>query len=266
MFFDDFILRALAAGVAVAFISGLIGCFVVWKRMAYFGDSLSHSALLGVAFGFATGISSNISMIIIFSAFALMLMWLRHKKFLAMDTLLGILAHASLSLGLIIIELMGRKIDLYSFMFGDILTVTNNDLIWLYSGGAIVFLLLIANWSKLLLITINEDIAKAENINSFYMNLLLMFAMTIVVAVSIRVVGILLITSMLIIPAAAARQVVRTPESMAIIASLLGVLAVFIGIGLSAIIDIPSGPAIVVCSSAIFTILTVFSTFRISKN
>ena len=253
--FEPFILRALAAGIGVATIAGTIGCFVVWRRMAYFGDSLAHSALLGIALGLAVNISTNLGTVIVCSIFAFLLLWLQQKKVLATDTLLGILAHAALSIGLVAISILGQKVDLHSYLFGDILTVTASELWWIYLGGAVVLILLIMNWSALVLMTIHEDLANAENVNTFLSHVLLMILMTIVVAVSFRIVGILLITSLLIIPAATARQLSQSPEAMAVLASLLGIVAVLGGMLGSIHFDVPSGPSIVVMSTLLFVIL-----------
>ncbi len=254
--FDGFIIRAIIAGVGVALVVGVLGCFVVWRRMAYFGDSLAHSSLLGIALGLLYGFSVNIGIIIVCSVFAVLLVWLQHKHILATDTLLGILAHASLSLGMVALSFLDYiQFDLHSYLFGDILTITNTDLLWIYLGGGAVLTLLILNWSSLTLMTIHEDLAKAEGVRTFRTQLLLMFLMTIVVAFSVRIVGILLITSLLIIPAATARQLAKTPESMAVTASILGVAAVLLGIFGSLQFDTPSGPSIVTAASLLFLIL-----------
>ena len=255
---EPFLVNAILAGFAVAVITGVMGCFVVWRRMAYFGDSLAHSALLGVALGFAVGIAVNIGIILICSVFALLLLWLQQKKVLATDTLLGILAHSALSLGMVTISVMGQRIDLHSILFGDILTVTRPELWWIYIGGAIVIIMLLMNWSSLVLMTLQEDLAQAEGIRVFLCNLLLMFLMTLVVAVSIRSVGILLISSLLIIPAATASQLARSPEGMAIIASFIGVTSVGLGIYFSFALDTPSGPTIVASAASLFTLLTIY--------
>ncbi|MEZ5691674.1 MAG: metal ABC transporter permease [Rickettsiales bacterium] len=262
---EPFIMRAIIAGVGIAIIAGVIGCFVVWRRMAYFGDSLAHSALLGVALGLATGINANIGTIIICSIFALLLLFLQQKKIMATDTLLGILAHSALSIGMVTISIIGHKINLHSYLFGDILTVTSQEIWLIYGGGIVVMAILLMNWSSMVLMTINEDLAKAENIRTFTVNILLMFIMTIVVAISIRVVGILLITSMLIIPAASARHMARSPESMAIISALLGVISVVGGMSFSIQFDTPSAPSIVATSAAIFIILLPCTAFITGK-
>ena len=256
---ETFILRAIFAGIGVAIIAGVIGCFVVWRRMAYFGDSLSHSALLGIALGFILGINTNLGVVFVCFTFALLLLWLQQKKILATDTLLGILAHASLSLGMVTIGFLKLRIDLHSYLFGDILTITTTELWWIYLGGVIVLILMIANWSSLVLMTISQDLAKAEKVNTFVTNLLLMSLMTIVVGVSIRTVGILLITSMLIIPAATARQLVRSPEAMAAVAPVFGILAVLGGIFGSIKFDTPSGPSIVVVATINFILIFISS-------
>ncbi len=263
--FDPFITRALIAGIGVSLIAGVIGCFVVWRRMAYFGDSLAHSALLGIALGLAAGFSTNLGVVIVCSTFAALLLWLQQKKVLATDTLLGILAHAALSIGMVTISVLNQRIDLYSYLFGDILTVTPTELWWIYAGGAIVLVTLLLNWSSLVLMTVHEDLARAEGVKVFFTHLMLMFLMTIVVAVSIRIVGILLITSMLIIPAATARQLVRSPEAMAVVSSILGIAAVIIGIYGSIKLDTPSGPSIVAAAAIIFAILFSLSTLLLRK-
>nr|WP_246157149.1 iron chelate uptake ABC transporter family permease subunit [Sneathiella litorea] len=260
---DDFILRALAAGIGVALIAGPLGCFVVWRRMAYFGDSLAHSALLGIALGLLYGININLGTVIICSLFALLLVWLQQRRVLATDTLLGILAHAALSIGMVALSFLNNvSFDLYSYLFGDILTVRISDLYWIYGGGLFVIGLLVMNWSSLTLMTLHEDLARAEGVNTVWANILLMLLMTIVVAVSIRIVGILLITSMLIIPAATARQLVSSPENMAIWAAILGLIAVVAGISGSIEFDTPSGPSIVTAAAIMFALLSIFAVAR----
>lgn len=262
-FFDDFLMRALLAGIIIAMISGIMGCFVVWRKMAYFGDSISHSSLLGIAMGVFLGWNINISIIILSSIFAVLLLWAQHKKILASDTLLGIFAHSALSLALIIISLLQLRINLHSYLFGDILSISQTDLIWIAAVGLIVVVLLRQFWSSLVLMTLHEDLAKAEGVNTFFMKLLFTLLMTLLVAISIRIVGVLLITSMLIIPAAAARQLSKTPEMMALYASIIGALSVIGGLYISMQWDTPSGPSIIITASSIFIVL--FSVTNIAR-
>ena len=262
---EPFIIRAIIAGVGIAIIAGAIGCFVVWRKMAYFGDSLAHSALLGVALGLVMGISTNLGTIIICSIFAVVLIWLQQKKILATDTLLGILAHSALSVGMVTLSLLEKSIDLHSYLFGDILAVTSAEIYFILFGGFFVLIFLYFNWSSFVLMTIDEKLARAEGINIVFYQLLIMLLMTVVVAVSFKIVGLLLITSLLIIPAAAARQLANSPEKMAIISSLLAVLSVAIGVYSSLYLDTPSGPSIVVASTILFITISIFS-FIFKKN
>jgi len=262
---EAFIIRAIIAGIGVAIIAGAIGCFVVWRKMAYFGDSLAHSALLGVALGLVMGISTNLGTIIICSIFAVVLIWLQQKNILATDTLLGILAHSALSVGMVTLSLLENSIDLHSYLFGDILAVTATEIYLIIFGGFVVLVFIYFNWSSFVLMTIDEKLARAEGINVLLNQLLIMLLMTIVVAVSFKIVGLLLITSLLIIPAAASRQLANSPENMAIISSALAVLAVIIGIYSSLYLDTPSGPSIVVASTIIFIFVSIFS-FISKKN
>ena len=256
---EPFILRAIIAGIGVAIIAGAIGCFVVWRKMAYFGDSLAHSALLGVALGLVLGISTNLGTIIICSIFAIVLIWLQQKKILATDTLLGILAHSALSVGMVTLSLLEKSVDLHSYLFGDILAVNSSEIYYILFGGFFVLIFLYFNWSSFVLMTIDEKLARAEGINVVVNQLLIMLLMTIVVAVSFKIVGLLLITSLLIIPAASARQLTHSPELMAVVSSVLAVFAVILGILGSIYLDTPSGPSIVVMSALIFVIVSIFS-------
>ena len=256
---DPFIIRGILAGIAVALISGLVGCFVVWRRMSYYGESIAHSSLLGVGLGIVMGIGINPGVIFTCLLFGILFLWLQQSKILSSDTLLGVLAHLALSVGVIVISMNRVKIDIHSFLFGDILTVTQNDLWGMYLAVLVVVIIICLNWSSLLLVTIDEDLAKAEGVNPLFINLLLTSILTIVVAVSIQIIGLLLITSMLIIPAAASRRLVNSPETMAVVATVIGILSVIIGIFLSVEIDAPSGPSIVVVSAVLFFLSPVLA-------
>ena len=269
---DAFLWRALLGGIGVALVAGPLGCFIVWRRMAYFGDTLAHSALLGVALGFLFNlkwtphVELTLNTLLMFSTLgvciviALLLVILQSQKRLATDTLLGILAHTALSLGLIALAFLqgeGLRIDLYAYLFGDLLAITPIDIYWIYGGGGFILFALFFIWQPLLSITINEELAQVEGVPVIRMRLLFMLMVALVIAIAMKIVGILLITSMLIIPPATARRFSRTPEQMAIWASLLGCIAVAMGLYLSWHWDTPTGPSIVVAASLLFT-LTFF--------
>jgi zinc transport system permease protein len=256
MIIEPWLLRALAGGIGIALVMGPLGCFVVWRRMAYFGDSLAHSALLGIALGLLTGMGVNVATVLVCGAFALLLVWLQGMRILATDTLLGILAHAALSIGMAVVSLLKTvRLNVYDYLFGDVLSLTYNDLLWIYGGGIAALAVMITLWRGLVLATIHEDLARAEGVNTVLVNMLFMALMTLTVAISSRIIGILLITSLLVIPAATARSFAKSPESMAVLAGLFGVLAVGGGLWASMTWDTPSGPSIVVTATALFTIL-----------
>lgn len=250
---DDFMLRALLAGTGVALAAGPLGSFVVWRRMAYFGDTLAHAALLGVTLGVLLSINANVGVIIVCLGLAVVLVALQRRLRLSDDTLLGILSHSTLSLGLIALGFMETlRINLMSYLFGDILAVSNEDLYWIYGCTITALVMLILLWRPLLAITVHEDLARAEGVPVTWIRLALMLITALVIAIAMKVVGVLLITSLLIIPAAAARGFARTPEQMAIIAAIIGTLAVSGGLFSSLQWDLPAGPAIVITAAVLF--------------
>ena len=252
---DEFILRAVAAGIGVAAVAGPLGSFVVWRRMAYFGDTLSHSALLGVALGFLLGVNLNLTVVLVSVSLSLLLVLLQQQRRLASDTLLGIMAHSTLSLGLVAISFLETlRVDLLSYLFGDILAVTNSDIAWIYGGGAFALIGLVLLWRPLLAITVHEDLAQVEGVNLAATRLGFMLLVALVISVAMKVVGILLITSLLILPAAAARRFARGPEGMAVMAAVAGAIAVLGGMGASLRWDLPTGPAIVLCAAILFAV------------
>lgn len=250
---DSFLLRALVAGLGLAMLAGPLGSFVVWRRMAYFGDTLAHSALLGVALAFLLQLDLNLGVVAVCLLLAVAVVVLRATQRLADDTLLGILSHSALSLGLVTLAFVqGLRVDLMAYLFGDILAVSNADFAWIFGGGALVLALLAAIWRPLLLITLSEELARAEGAPMVRTQLLFMISMAIVIAVAMKIVGVLLVTSLLIIPAATARAFSRTPEQMAGLAAGVGALAVLLGLTGSFTWDLPSGPAIVVAAVLLF--------------
>ncbi len=252
---DDFLVRALIAGLGVALVAGPLGAFVVWRRMAYFGDALSHSALLGVGLGLLLGMNVNLGIVAVAAGMALLLVLLQHQGRLATDTLLGILAHSALSLGLVALSMMeGVRVDLMGYLFGDILAVTRTDLAWVVGGAGLVLALLVAIWRPLLAITLHEELARVEGVAVLWVRLAFMLLIALVIAVAMKIVGILLITSLLIIPAATGRRFARTPEQMAVAGSLVGCCAVAGGLWGSLRWDTPAGPSIVAAAALLFAL------------
>ncbi|MCK5895372.1 MAG: metal ABC transporter permease [Cocleimonas sp.] len=252
---DDFLLRALLAGVAVVLIASPLGVFVIWRRMAYFGDTLSHSAVLGVALGLLFSFNINLGIFLSSVAVALLLLLFQGNKTQGSDTLLGIIAHGSLSLGLVVFSFVeGSSTELNAWLFGDILTVTWNDLVFMLFAVVVVWSVLAFIWKSLLTLTIDEELAKVEGINVTLVSLAYTLLIAILVAVAMKIVGALLITSLLIIPVATARPFSKTPEQMVFYGVGMGVMAVFGGLGAAFVWDTPTAPSIVVVASLFFII------------
>lgn len=250
---DDFFTRALIAGIGLAVTTGPLGCFIIWRRMAYFGDTMSHSALLGVALALFFNINMIVGVFVVALSISAVLLLLQRKQSLSSDSLLGILSHSTLALGMVMVAFMTWvRVDLMSFLFGDILSVSRMDILLIYGGGAVVLAILAFLWRPLLASTVNEDLARAEGMNPDLSQAVFMILLAVVIAIAMKIVGILLITAMLIIPAATARRFATTPEKMAVIASLVGSLAVTAGLFGSLHYDTPSGPSIVVAAFGIF--------------
>ena len=253
--FDDFFVRALVAGIGIALVAGPLGCFVVWRRLSYFGDTLAHSAVLGVSLAIFFEINIMLSVFLIAVLISLLLLYLQKKGGLASDALLGLMSHSALALGLVAIAFMTWvRIDLNGLLFGDILSVSKSDMMIVWIGGAIVMIVLMFIWRQLFAATVNEELAQAEGMNPDRANLVFMVLMALIIAISMKIVGVLLITALLIIPAATARRISSSPEQMAILSALIGVLAVVGGLFGSLRWDTPSGPSIVVMAMVLFVL------------
>lgn len=256
---DDFILRALLAGLAVVLMAGPLGVFIIWRRMAYFGDTLSHSAILGVALGFLLSININIGILVSTLLVAILLILAQRQKKLGSDTLLGIMAHSALSLGLILISFVeGIRVDIDSLLFGDILSVSWSDLGIIALGVISVLGVLIYIWKPLLSLTVHEELARVEGVNVSLISAIYTLLIAILVAIAMKIIGALLITALLIIPAATARKFSRSPEAMALFSIVIGMIAVVLGLGISYLWDTPAGPSIVISASGLFLLSQLF--------
>lgn len=259
---DDFFTRAILAGIGVALVAGPLGCFIVWRRLAYFGDTLSHAALLGVALAFLFEINITLAVFGVSACVSIALLLLQKQGTLSSDALLGLLAHSALALGLVALAFMTWiRMDLMGFLFGDILAVSQMDIAIIWMGGIVVLAVLAVIWRPLFAATINRELAEAEGMNPERVNIIFMLLMAAVIAISMKIVGVLLITAMLIIPAATARRFSSGPEQMALMAAIIGAAAVVGGLFGSLEWDTPAGPSIVVAALCLFilSLMPVFS-------
>lgn len=252
---DDFFTRALIAGIALSLVTGPLGCFIVWRRMSYFGDTMAHSALLGVALSFLFDVNLTFGVFVVAVAVAGALLLLQRRNALSTDALLGILSHSTLAIGLVMVAFMSWiRVDLMGFLFGDILAVSVTDIAVISIGGVVILALLVGMWRPLLAATVNAEVAEAEGMRPEVTRVVLMLLLACVIAIAMKIVGVLLITALLIIPAATARRLSSTPEQMAVISAVIGALAVAGGLFGSLRFDTPSGPSIVVAALVLFLI------------
>lgn len=259
---DDFVVRGVLAALGTVLATGVLGCFVVWRRMAYFGDAMAHAAVLGVALSLAFSMSIYVGVITTAIAVALIFLQLTGAGHTA-DAALGVLAHSALALGLVVVSLLsGQTLSLSAYLFGNVLSVGVQDLAVIWGGALVILAILSWQWTNLLTATLNPDLAYAAGVDPRKQELLLTLLLALVVAVAIKVVGALLITALLIIPASAARQFARTPEGMAIAAITVGAAAALGGTQGALIFDTPTGPSIVVAAACIFTLASVFGRIK----
>ena len=260
---DDFFIRALVAGIGVAIVAGPFGCFIVWRRLAYFGDTLSHAALLGVAFALLMESNITLTVFAVSASIAVALLILQKYAIVSADSLLGLLSHSALALGLVVLAFMTWvRIDLMGLLFGDILAVSKTDIFTIYAGGLVALIILALIWRSLFAGTVNFELAEAEGMNPGRSDIIFMLLMAGVISIAIKIVGVLLITALLIIPAATARRFVSGPEQMAITAAFIGACSIIGGLFSSLNWDTPSGPSIVVMAF-IFFVLSILPGVRL---
>lgn len=249
----EIILPAWLIGILLSFITAPLGAFVVWRKMAYFGDTLAHSALLGVALGIFIDLNPYLAILLLTLLITFLLVWLENNTQYSVDTILGIIAHSCLSLGVVTVGLLENvRVDLMGYLFGDLVAVSFEDLIPISIGVPIVFGILMYFWKPLISTTVSPELAQVEGINIQRMRFILMILTALTIALSMKFVGALIITSLLIIPAATARRFARTPEMMAGIAVIISMLAITMGLTLSAFYNTAAGPAVVICSALLF--------------
>jgi len=243
---EPFLLRGLAAAIGLAIIAAPLGCFVVWQRMAYFGETVAQASLIGVALGLAFQINLTVSVVIVAVVVAVVLVLFGLQKMVGLDSILGLLHHASLAAGIIAIALIaGPSVDLMGFLFGDVFAVTSEDLVWIYVGGALVLAIIAWWWQPLLRMAVHEELAAAEGVGPVRVRALFTLLLALTIAVAMKIVGILLVMAFLVVPAVAARPLSATPERMVVLAALIAVASVCVGLWVSSTYDAPGGPSIV---------------------
>lgn len=247
---EPFMVRALVAGLGLAVIAAPLGCFVVWQRMAYFGETVAQASLLGVALALATQLDLTLGVLVVAVAIAFLLLWFSRQEIVGLDSVLGLLHHAALAAGVIAMSMLkGPPVDLMGFLFGDVFAVTADDIIWILVGGGAVLAVVIWLWQPLLRLAVHEELAEAEGVQRWRVRLAFTVLLAVTIAVAMKIVGILLVMAFLVVPAVAARPLASTPERMVGLTAVIAALSVLLGLWLSATIDVPGGPSIVIVMS-----------------
>ncbi len=247
---DDFFARALAAGIGVALAAAPFGCFLIWRGMAFAGDAVTHSSLLGIALALALGINLPLGIAAVGCLFAVFLFAMRKR--LADDSALAIGAHAALALGVILLFALREPINWEGYFFGDLLAAGESDLLSVYLICAILAVGLWLMRRPLLMTTISPDVAQIENRRLRRAELLFYLMLAVFIGIAVRIAGLLLVNALMIIPAAAARPLSRTPEGMAAMAAAIGAMSALGGLCASLYLDLPAGPAIAATACLFF--------------
>ncbi len=243
---EPFLLRALVAGLGLAVVAAPLGCFVVWQRMAYFGETTAQASLLGVALALALQLDLTLGVLVVAVMVAFLLIWFGRQEVVALDSVLGLLHHAALAAGVIATSMIkGPPVDLMGFLFGDVFAVTVWDLVWILVGGVVVLSLVAWLWQPLLRLAVHEELAAAEGVGRERVRLAFTLLLAVTIAVAMKIVGILLVMAFLVVPAVAARPLTGSPERMVVLTALIAAASVVAGLWLSLSVDSPGGPSIV---------------------
>lgn len=249
----ELMIRAIIAACGIGMLAGMLGSFVVWKRMSYMGDAMGHAALLGVVLGLMLGVLPAYAVILVAVLIGLVLSRLHHDRRLPFDALLGVVSTGGLSLGLALYSTMPlQQMDLYGYLFGDVLAVTDSQMALIYAMLAGQGIILWRCWRPLLRMIIHEEIAQVEGVPVARLQALVTVLVAATVALALQVVGMLLVTALLVIPPLTARALARSPQQMVFGSMAAGVLAALGGVVLSYQFNLPTGPGIVLAAVALF--------------
>lgn len=255
----DFLLRALVAAVLVGFVTANLGVFVVLRKMAFFSDAIAHASLTGIALGLLIGINPLLGAIAFSVLIAVGIGLLQKHSTIPIDTVIGVFFSASIALGVLILTLLpGYRADLFGYLFGDILAVSPNDLFVLGIVAAASVGLVAWTYRSWLGIAFHADLAAISGVRVARMDYLFLITLALVVALGIKLVGTVLIGSLIVIPAAAAKNVSPNLRTLFALAAFFGMASGVLGLAASYALDAPAGPSIVVTATAIFALSFLF--------
>lgn len=262
LFADDFLWRAALGAALLGAACGPVGCFILWRRLAYVGESVAHMGLLGAALGLLIGVQAVVGTAVL-AVVAALVMARASDRSIPAGTFVGIVGHMGLALGFIVLSLMETvRADLLGYLFGDVLALTNADLLGIAAVGLGVLVAMALLWRPLLRLAVSDAIAAAEGKASPLAQTAFLVLTALLVAFGLKVVGALLIVALLLIPPAAARPLARTPEAMAIWATVIGAASAPLGLGGAYLADAPAGPSMVLAAGMLFGLIHLLVLLR----
>jgi len=262
---DDFLVRSVIAGLIMVAIAAPMGCLMVWQRLAFLSDTLGHAAVMGVGLGLLLEVTPVFGVLAVALLIVFALNRVNSFNSALSETTLAIISHTGLAGGIILVGLLpAQAVNLEAILFGDLLATTRADLTWLLITTVVLLLLLLHHWRSFVAVSVSREIAQAEGIEVRKVHLLMYIMIALLVAVMMKVMGVLLIAAMLVIPTSSARLFSRSPEQMVAVSALYGLGALAGGISSSFHFDWQTGPAIVV--SATLLLLITLAITRIFKS
>ncbi len=262
---DDFLVRSVIAGLIMVAIAAPMGCLMVWQRLAFLSDTLGHAAVMGVGLGLLLEVTPVFGVLAVALLIVFSLNRVDSFNSALSETTLAIISHTGLAGGIILVGLLpAQSVNLEAILFGDLLATTSADLVRLLITTLVLLLLLLHHWRSFVAVSVSREIAQAEGIEVRKVQFLMYIMIALLVAVMMKVMGVLLIAAMLVIPTTSARLFSRSPEQMVAVSALYGLGALAGGIGSSFQFDWQTGPAIVVCATLLM--LVTLAITRIFKS
>ena len=250
----ELLLPSLIAGLLIAIASGTLGCFVVWRKMAFFSDALAHSAVLGTALALIAEVNVLYGLIGYGAVVAIIMARFDNQLNYSSDTLLAIIAQVSLALGLLLIPFAESNINIEALLFGDILAISWTDVAITAVITLVIITTLLVSYHSLINLCIDEELAATEGVPVIRFKLLLFLLLVALIATAVQVVGVLLISALLLIPAAAARRLATTPLQMLLLSPVIGLISVLLGLFAAYQLNTAAGPSIIIAAALLWLI------------
>lgn len=261
-----FIGQGVIALLVLSFLTAPMGCFLIWRRMSFFGATLAHSALLGAVIGLLLGVGVFVGVMGFTALLACLLTWWLQNQRLANDTVLAMIAHLTLAIGVVAISLMDNlRIDLMAYLFGDVLSISRPVFYQIVAVCIVSAIALRVFWRGFVNLAVQPDIAQVEGYRTTVLSFCFVLFLSITISVGMVTVGALLIVSMLIIPAATARLIANQLKTMVFAAWIFTVISIISGMVAAYYVDLPAGPMVVIASGGLFVLAYLSAQWQQSR-